>query len=98
MEMDKLIKVVLAVLFFLCLVDMPYGFYQLVRFLALVGFGYLAFQAYENKRKNEMFIYVALALLFQPLIKITLGREIWSVVDVVVGVGLLVSVFKQSKS
>jgi len=33
-----------------------------------------------------------LAILFQPLLKIALGRELWNVVDVIVGVGLLVSV------
>ena len=34
----KLIKTVLAILFFICLTNMPYGYYQLVRFVALVGF------------------------------------------------------------
>jgi len=34
-----------------------------------------------------------LAILFQPLLKIALGREGWNVVDVIVGVGLLVSMF-----
>ena len=89
----KVIKIVLAVLFFLCLLDMPYGFYQLVRFLALVGFSILAFMAYQQDRQIEMIIYIALAILFQPLLKISLGREIWNVVDVVVGIGLLVSLF-----
>ena len=70
---------------------MPYGFYQLVRFLALVGFAYLAYQANLEGNKTAAFIYVALALLFQPLFKISLGRELWNIVDVVVGVGLLIS-------
>jgi hypothetical protein len=74
---------------------MPYGFYQLVRFMALVGFGYLAFQANKAGKENEMFIYGALAILFQPFFKIPLGRELWNVVDVIVGAGLLLSAFKQ---
>jgi hypothetical protein len=32
-----------------------------------------------------------LALLFQPFIKIALGRDIWNIVDVIVGIGLIVS-------
>lgn len=92
--MEKSIKIALAILFFLCLLDMPYGFYQLVRFIALIGFGILAYQANENKNQTEMIIYGALALLFQPLIKISLGRELWNIIDVVVGIGLLVSVAK----
>nr|WP_201799546.1 DUF6804 family protein [Zobellia amurskyensis] len=69
---------------------MPYGYYQLVRFLALVGFGFLAFKASQKDKSEQVFIYITLALLFQPFYKIALGRELWNVVDVVVGVGLLV--------
>lgn len=96
--MDKIIKIVLAVLFFLCLADMPYGYYQFVRFAGLVGFAILAYQANQQGKQTEMIIYGALALLFQPFFKIALGRELWNVVDVIVGVGLLVSVFIKNKS
>ena len=82
--MDKIIKIVLAVLFFLCLADMPYGFYQFVRFVALIGFAILAYQANQQGKQTEMIIYGALALLFQPFFKIALGRELWNIVDVVV--------------
>lgn len=92
-----MIKIILAILFFFCLADMPYGYYQFVRFLALVGFGYLAFLANKEGKETEMFIYGALALLFQPFFKIPLGREIWNVVDVIVGIGLLISLRKKEK-
>ena len=92
--MEKIIKIALAILFFLCLLDMPYGFYQVVRFVALVGFGILAFQANEKENQTEMIVYGVLALLFQPLFKIALGRELWNIIDVVVGIGLLITVVK----
>jgi len=87
------IKTVLSVLFFLCLLNMPYGYYQLVRFLALVGFAVLAYFASQKENKTEMIIYIALAVLFQPLFKIALGRTLWNIVDVIVGIGLLFSIF-----
>lgn len=96
--MNALIKVILAILLLLCLLDMPYGYYQLVRFLALVGFGILAFKAYKQNNQTAMVIYGALALLFQPFFKIALGRELWNIVDVIVGVGLLVSLFISPKT
>ena len=96
--MNKLIKIVLAILFFLCLADMPYGFYQFVRFAGLIGFAILAYQAHEQGRQTEMIIYICLAVLFQPLFKISLGREIWNVIDVVVGLALLVTIFINPKS
>ena len=93
----KIIKVVLAILFFLCLADMPYGFYQFVRFAGLIGFAILAYQAHEQGSRTEMIIYLGLALLFQPFFKIALGRQMWNIVDVIVGVGLLFSIFIKNK-
>ncbi len=96
--MDKVVKIILAILFFICLADLPYGYYQIVRFAALVGFAILAYQANERASKTEMIIFICLAILFQPLIKISLGREVWNVVDVIVGIGLLVSIFIKPKT
>ena len=95
--MTMVIKIILAVLFFICLADMPYGFYQFVMFAGLVGYAILAYQAHEQNRQSEMIIYVGLALLFQPFFKIALCRQIWNVVDVVVGIGLLISIFMKPK-
>jgi hypothetical protein len=95
--MNNVIKIVLAILFFLCLADMPYGFYQFVRFAGLIGFAILAYEATQQGRQTEMVIYVALALLFQPFFKIALGRELWNIIDIVVGLGLLVSILFKNK-
>ena len=95
--MTMVIKIILAVLFFICLADMPYGFYQFVRFAGLIGFAILAYQANQQGRQSEMIIYGGLALLFQPFFKIALGRQMWNVVDVVVGIGLLISIFMKRK-
>lgn len=71
--------------------------FKLVRFCALVGFGILAYFANEKKQSTEVIVYVALAILFQPLFKIALGRTLWNILDVLVGVGLLVSIFNKPK-
>jgi hypothetical protein len=76
---------------------MPYGYYQFVRFAGLICFAILGYQANRNGRQTEMIIYGGLALLFQPFFKIALGREMWNIVDVVVGIGLLISIFIKPK-
>lgn len=93
--MDKIIKVVLAVLLLLCLAKMPYGYYTFVRFVAFVVFGILALMTYQrdNKWSVQILLYIALALLFQPFNKLPLGRTLWNIVDVIVGVGLMASLF-----
>lgn len=62
-----------------------------MRFCALVGFAILAYYANENSNKTETIIFIVLAILFQPLVKIALGRNLWNAIDVIVGVGLLLS-------
>jgi len=89
--MGTIIKIGLAILLFLCLANKPYGFYQLVRIVALIGFGILAYKANEQSKNTEMIIYGGLALLFQPFFKIALGREMWNIVDVIAGIGLIAS-------
>jgi hypothetical protein len=76
---------------------MPYGYYELVRFAAMAGFGILAYQSYQQKKEAEVIIYCALALLFQPLFKIALGRTLWNIVDVFVGIGLILSIWIKPK-
>jgi hypothetical protein len=95
--MKTTIKIILAILFFLCLADMPYGYYQFVRFSAMVGFAVLAYLASSKESKTEMIVYIALAILFQPLFKIALGRTLWNVVDIIVGIGLMISLFINKK-
>jgi hypothetical protein len=89
-----LIKVFISLLLFLCLLKMPYGYFQFVRFAAFVGFAILAFQSNEQGNKIEAFIYGVLALLFQPFFKVSLGRQLWNIVDVIVGIGLIITLVK----
>jgi hypothetical protein len=96
--MEKVIKIVLAILFFMCLLDMPYSYFEAVRFIAMVAFGYLAFKENERGNRGLMVTYIVLAILFQPFFKLALGRTLWNVVDVIVAVGLVVSVFIKPKS
>jgi hypothetical protein len=76
---------------------MPYGYFQLVRFVSFIGFIALAYQAKKNNREKEMIAYCALALLFQPFFKVGLGRQLWNIVDVLVGICLLISIFMKPK-
>jgi len=92
------IKLVLILLFFICLAPMPYGYFQLVRFLALIGFTYLAYNAKQKENQRMAIIYFLLALLFQPFIKIALGRTLWNIVDIIVGIGLILSIIISNRN
>lgn len=93
-ETKSFIYGIVATILLLCIFDMPYGFYALVRFTATAAFCYFAYKAYENGNKDRMILFIALAILFQPFIKIPLGRVIWNIVDVAVAAYLIYILFK----
>lgn len=93
----KQLNIILAVLLLLCLFKMPYGYYTLMRLAATVGFAYMAYRYYEMKKEALVWTFGALTLLFQPLVKIALGREVWNIVDVAVAVLLIVLTFAVNK-
>ena len=93
----KYLHLLLAVLLLLCLAPMPYGFYQLVRFVAMVIFAVFAYIYWNKESKPLAVTFGALALLFQPFQKIALGREMWNIVDVLVASGLIILFFFERK-
>ena len=80
----KFVPLYLAVVLLLCLAPMPYGYFTLVRFLATLVFGIYAYKYY---------VFVTLALLFQPFAKVGLGRTVWNIIDVIVAIGLIALFF-----
>lgn len=96
----NVLYIVMAILLLLCLADMPYGYYQLVRFVAMASFAYLSYESFKAGKEEMGFAFATLAILFQPFFKIALGRVMWNVVDVVVAIGLiyLLVITKRSKN
>lgn len=92
------INIVLSILLLICLFDMPYGYYQLVRFISTAVFGLYAYHYYEQGNKLFFVIYLSLAVLFQPFLKISLGRIIWNIVDVIIAIWLLFNSYQISKN
>lgn len=86
----KYLYPILSVILLLCLFPMPYGYYALVRFVSMVAFGVFAYLYYEQDKMKLTIIFASLALLFQPFMKIALGRSIWNAVDILVAIFLLV--------
>lgn len=93
--MNKLflpIKIVLATLFLGCLFNWEYGYYQIVRFLGMVGFVILAYGNYA-KDKLWFLMWLSSAILINPIFKIVLGRELWNMIDIAWVILLFISIF-----
>jgi len=97
MELNKKKNIALliaAAFLFLALIDgWPYGFFTLLRFVVFAASTYIAWMSYEAKKEKWIWIFGFLAVLFNPFIVIHLNRKIWSVIDLLVGLFMIVSVF-----
>lgn len=89
------LKIVLAVILFICVLDMPYGYYQFVRIAMTFGFSYLAYSANKLNRDNEFIPYIVAVMVFQPFAIVHLNKTTWNVIDVIAGVALLLTIKKK---
>ena len=91
------IKIVLTILFIACLFDMPYNYYQFVRYAGFIGFAILAFQ---NFKEGELWfiIWICSSFFINPFYKITLERDLWNIVDIIWVVLLFISIYSKKKS
>lgn len=80
----KQLSIILIAALLLCLAPMPYGYYVLVRFCAMAAFAFFAYKMWDREEQGLTAVFIALALLFQPFMKIALGRTLWNVTDVAV--------------
>ena len=65
--------------------------------IIVTAFAYFAFEYYKKEHEGLAFTFGVLALMFQPFIKLALGRVMWNVVDVVVGLGLVYLAYLEFK-
>ncbi len=65
------------------LADLPYGYYQLLRFVVCGVSVYVAYMAYKWQKIWATWLFGFIALLFNPLIPIHLSREIWQPIDLI---------------
>ena len=93
----KYAQIILAGALLLCLAPMPYGYYNLIRLASTIIFGIMAYIAFVDHKIPFGILYVGIALLFQPFIKIALGRILWNIIDVICAILLVVQTIRQTK-
>ena len=71
----------------------PYGFYTFLRFLVCGTSVYVVIFSHENKRKFWFWVFITIAVLFNPLIPIHLSKDIWVVLDLLIAIVLGSSLF-----
>ncbi|SRR5690554_6867488 len=81
---------IISALLFLGAVPLPYGYYMLLRIAACGFFIWAAIITYEKKSQYLPWVFGLLALLFNPIIKTHLPKELWVAIDIASAIFILV--------
>lgn len=87
-------SIISAVMLFVAIPDLPYGYYTLLRWIVTANAIFLVWVASKLERKFWLFSMGIVAILFNPIAPIYLDKETWVVIDFIVAIVFLVSIFK----
>jgi hypothetical protein len=83
---------VAAGILFGALADLPYGYYQMLRWIVFGVSIYIAYKAFRWDKKWAIWVFSGSAVLFNPILPIYLTREIWQPLDVIFGTLFMLSI------
>lgn len=92
--MPKIVIFITAGFLFFGILPLPYGYYTLLRLVVCGVFAWAAFISFEKNKAVLPWIFVVLALIFNPIIKIYLQKEVWVIINLCSGL-LLIFVSKK---
>jgi len=77
----------------LALPRQSYGYYTLLRWVVCSAAAYHAASVYSRRKVPTVWLFAALALLFNPFAPVHLDRQLWKLVDLVAAVVFGVNAF-----
>lgn len=64
----------------------PYVYFQLLRLVVTASAAYIAWLFYNSEKNGWMWIMIAIAVLYNPVIPFYLSKDIWIVFDIVAAI------------
>jgi len=89
---------IMVVLLVVAAFPVPYGYYSLLKIMACGVFIWAAIIAYSKELSYLPWIFVTLAVLFNPIIPIYLPKELWVPVDIGAAILLFLSMKSLEKT
>lgn len=91
-------KILVAIMMFAALGSHAYGYYQILRWVTVFSAGYLAYTYKEGKQSGWFWIFLAIAILFNPVLPIYQSKSTWGFFNVATGIIYLVSIISSKSS
>lgn len=88
-----ILRLLAIIMLLWALADNPYGYYVLLRWVVCAIFAYCAIRAYRADSEAWIWIFGVNAAIYNPIFPLHLGRPIWSIVNIVSVILVIVSIF-----
>lgn len=75
------------------LADHAYGYFTFLRFIVCFVAAYNTFLAHSQHKIEWTWILGGIAVFFNPIVPIYMNRQLWIIVDIVVAVVFVISLF-----
>ena len=79
-------------LLFGALLYLPYGYYQMLRWVVCGISIYVAYKAYKWDKKWAIWVFAICAVLFNPIAPMRFSREQWQPLDSIFGILFIISI------
>ena len=89
--------IISIIMLLLALLPLPYGYFVLLRIVVCLSALYFAWYSYEINKPAWMWGMGFIALVFNPIIPLHFGREIWVVIDIIGAIIFGIYLIKTSK-
>ena len=79
--MPKIVVYLIVGFLLLAVLPLPYGYYTLLRLVAFGVFAWAAYITFERGEEVLPWVFIVLALIYNPIIKVYLSKEIWTAIN-----------------
>lgn len=94
----KVLSLICACLLFLALVNLPIGYYTMLRIVVTIGATAIVIKEFEDGLNIWVIVFGLIAILFNPILPIYFhNKAIWTPIDLVSGILFIVKLFINNK-
>ncbi|UCF06570.1 MAG: hypothetical protein JSV33_05960 [bacterium] len=87
-----ILKIIASIFLLIALGRLPYKYYIALRWIVLTVSAVSAFEAFSNDKAGWAWLFVAIAVFFNPIYPIYLTRSIWAPIDIAAAIIFLASI------
>jgi hypothetical protein len=91
----KIASIISVIILLLAILPIwPYGYYVLLRWVVIASSIFLVWISYKLKKTFWLFVMAITTILFNPIAPFHLNKGTWVIIDFIVAILFLVSIFK----